>query len=50
MLTYSLSADPTSAHHTDQTVLFSRGQWVTGRFTGAEIAADPQLRTTTVRG
>ncbi|MER5321657.1 penicillin acylase family protein [Streptosporangium roseum] len=50
ILTYSLSTDPTSAHHTDQTVLFSRGQWVTGRFTEAEIAADPQLRTTTVRG
>ncbi|MCG5218201.1 penicillin acylase family protein [Streptosporangium soli] len=50
ILTYSLSANPASPHHTDQTVLFSRGQWVTGRFTEAEIAADPHLRTTTVRG
>lgn len=50
ILTYSLSANPASPHHTDQTVLFSRGQWVTERFTEAEIAADPQLRTTTVRG
>ncbi|MER6004186.1 penicillin acylase family protein [Nonomuraea angiospora] len=50
ILTYSLSADPSSPHHTDQTVLFSRGQWVTERFTEAEIAADPKLRTSTVRG
>ncbi|NRQ34729.1 peptidase S45 [Nonomuraea sp. NN258] len=50
LLTYSLSANPSSPHHTDQTVLFSRGQWVTERFTDAEIAASPQLRTTTVRG
>ncbi|MEU4235025.1 penicillin acylase family protein [Nonomuraea sp. NPDC026600] len=48
ILTYSLSANPASPHHTDQTVLFSRGQWVTERFTEAEIAADPQLRTTAV--
>ncbi|WP_431925928.1 penicillin acylase family protein [Nonomuraea jabiensis] len=50
ILTYSLSADPSSPHHTDQTVLFSRGQWVTERFTEAEIAADPKLRTSTVSG
>ncbi|NUP77263.1 MAG: hypothetical protein HOV96_06920, partial [Nonomuraea sp.] len=49
VLTYSLSADPTSPHHADQTALFSRGQWVTERFTEAEIAADPRLRVTTVR-
>jgi acyl-homoserine-lactone acylase len=50
ILTYSLSANPSSPHHTDQTVLFSRGQWVTERFTDAEIEADPHLRVTTVRG
>jgi acyl-homoserine-lactone acylase len=50
VLTYSLSANPASPHHPDQTVLFSRGQWVTERFTEAEIAAAPQLRTATVRG
>jgi acyl-homoserine-lactone acylase len=50
VLTYSLSANPASPHHTDQTVLFSRGQWVTERFTEAEIAAAPQLRTSTVGG
>ncbi|MFC5835424.1 penicillin acylase family protein [Nonomuraea insulae] len=50
VLTYSLSANPDSPHHTDQTALFSRGQWVTERFTQAEIAADPKLSTATVRG
>ncbi|MFC7108157.1 penicillin acylase family protein [Nonomuraea rubra] len=50
ILTYSLSANPSSPHHTDQTTLFARGQWVTERFTEAEIAADPRLRVTTVRG
>ncbi|WP_228010384.1 penicillin acylase family protein [Nonomuraea phyllanthi] len=50
VLTYSLSANPASPHHADQTVLFSRGQWVTERFTEAEIKADPRLTTTTLRG
>ncbi|MEV0822037.1 penicillin acylase family protein [Nonomuraea rubra] len=50
ILTYSLSANPSSPHHTDQTTLFARGQWVTERFTEAEITADPRLRVTTVRG
>ncbi|MDF5755462.1 penicillin acylase family protein [Spongiactinospora sp. TRM90649] len=50
ILTYSLSADPTNPHHTDQTVLFSQGKWVTNRFTEAEIMADPALRVTRLRG
>ncbi len=50
VLTYSLSANPASPHHTDQTALFSRGGWVTERFTPAEIAADPHLETVTVHG
>ncbi|AQZ64381.1 peptidase S45 [[Actinomadura] parvosata subsp. kistnae] len=50
ILTYSLSANASSPHHADQTALFSRGQWVTERFTEAEIRADPRLRVTTVRG
>ncbi|MFC4007015.1 penicillin acylase family protein [Nonomuraea purpurea] len=50
ILTYSLSANPESPHHTDQTALFSRGGWVTERFTEAEIAADPQLKKITVSG
>jgi len=31
-------------------VLFSRKQWVTERFTEAQINADPQLQVTTLRG
>ncbi|MGK4579324.1 penicillin acylase family protein [Kitasatospora sp. HPMI-4] len=50
ILTYGESADPTSPHYTDQTVLFSHKQWVTERFTDAEIKADPQLRTTVLHG
>jgi acyl-homoserine-lactone acylase len=48
ILAYSQSANPTSDHYRDQTVLFSRKRWVTGRFTEAEINADPNLRTQTV--
>jgi acyl-homoserine-lactone acylase len=50
VITYSESANPDSPHYSDQTVLFSRGQWVTERFTQAQISADPQLQTTTLRG
>jgi acyl-homoserine-lactone acylase len=50
ILTYSESANPASPHYTDQTVLFSRKQWVTERFTQAQISSDPQLRITTLRG
>jgi acyl-homoserine-lactone acylase len=50
ILTYSQSANPASPHHSDQTVLFSRKQWVTERFTEAEINADPHLQTTTLHG
>jgi acyl-homoserine-lactone acylase len=44
VLTYSQSSDPTSAHHSDQTRLFSAGQWVTERFTERDIMASPALR------
>ncbi|WP_232835440.1 penicillin acylase family protein [Actinocorallia populi] len=50
VLTYSQSADPSSPHHADQTSLFSRGRWVTERFTEAEITAYPHLRTLTLHG
>jgi acyl-homoserine-lactone acylase len=50
ILTYSESANPGSPHYSDQTVLFSRKQWVTEPFTAAQINADPQLRVTTLRG
>jgi acyl-homoserine-lactone acylase len=49
ILTYSESANPDSPHHTDQTVLFARKQWIAERFTEAEIHADPHLRTTSLR-
>jgi acyl-homoserine-lactone acylase len=48
ILTYSQSANHAPAHYRDQTLLFSRKQWVTGRFTEAEINADPKLQTETV--
>jgi acyl-homoserine-lactone acylase len=50
ILTYSESANPTSPHYSDQTVLFSHKQWVTERFTEAEIQADPHLQNTTLHG
>jgi acyl-homoserine-lactone acylase len=50
LLTYGQSANPASPHCTDQTLLFSRKQWVVERFTEAEIAADPALRVTVLRG
>ncbi|GGP32465.1 penicillin acylase family protein [Streptomyces melanogenes] len=50
ILTYGQSANPESPHYTDQTVLFSHKRWVTERFTEAEIASDPRLRTISLRG
>jgi acyl-homoserine-lactone acylase len=50
ILTYSQSANPASPHYSDQTVLFSHKQWVTERFTEAEINADPHLQATTLHG
>lgn len=50
LLTYGESANPASPHYTDQTRLFSRGQWVHERFTAAEIAADPTVKVTTLHG
>ena len=50
ILTYSESANPNSPHFRDQTMLFSRKQWVTERFTPAQISADPRLQVTVLRG
>jgi Penicillin amidase len=47
ILTYS-QWNPASPHYRDQTVLFSRKQWVMERFTETEIDADPHLQTPTV--
>jgi acyl-homoserine-lactone acylase len=50
ILTYSESASPSSPHHSDQTQLFSRKQWVAERYTDTEITSDPQYRTTRLTG
>ncbi|MFL6115330.1 MAG: penicillin acylase family protein, partial [Catenulispora sp.] len=49
MLTYSESTNPDSPHYTDQTALFSASQWVTERFSAADIAACPVLEVTRLR-
>ncbi|MDV9170757.1 penicillin acylase family protein [Streptomyces sp. W16] len=49
LLTYGQSANPASPHFSDQTRLFARKQWVTERFTQAQIAGDPALEVTTLR-
>ncbi|MCG6498372.1 penicillin acylase family protein [Kitasatospora sp. A2-31] len=43
LLAYSQSANPNSPHYSDQTRLFSAGQWVTERYTEEQIAASPAL-------
>ena len=50
LLTYGQSSNPASPHYTDQTRLFARKQWITERFTQAEIEADPALKVTNLRG
>jgi len=49
ILTYGESANPESPHHADQTALYARKQWVTERFTQAQIHADPHPQTTILR-
>ena len=49
LLTYSQSADPTSAHHGDQTALFAQKKLVQDRFTETEILGDPRIQVTRVR-
>ncbi|MEV6976244.1 penicillin acylase family protein [Kitasatospora sp. NPDC093806] len=48
LLTYGQSADPTSPYYTDQTRRYARKQWVTERFTEAEIRSAPGLTVTTL--
>ena len=45
MLTYSQSQEPESAHYSDLTEIYSRGEWIDFPFTEEEILADPNLRT-----
>lgn len=49
ILTYSQSPEPDSPHYSDQTELYARGEWVRLPFTEAEISADPNLKTLTLR-
>ncbi|MFF2661997.1 penicillin acylase family protein [Kitasatospora sp. NPDC058032] len=49
LLAYGESADPTSPHFTDQTRRYADKQWVTERFTEAEIRSAPGLTVTTLK-
>ncbi|MFI6030554.1 penicillin acylase family protein [Amycolatopsis magusensis] len=49
LLTYSQSTDPTSPHFADQTELFSRGEWVRGRFCEGDILSSPALKVVVLR-
>jgi acyl-homoserine-lactone acylase len=48
LLGYSQSSEPGSPHHTDQTELFSRTQWVRDRFCEEDILASPELEVLTL--
>jgi len=50
ILTYSESSNPTSPHFADQTMLFSRKQFLPDRFCPSQIMSDPQLLVTKVTG
>ena len=48
ILTYSQSTDPTSAHFADQTALYATGRFAALPFSAAQIAADPNLKTSKI--
>jgi acyl-homoserine-lactone acylase len=48
-LTYSQSTNPASPHYADQTRLFSSKKWITYPYTDAQIRADPNYSTKTIR-
>lgn len=50
ILTYGESGDQTSPQFTEATQQFAAKQWKTVLFTSDQIASDPNLSTTTVRG
>ncbi|TDV47874.1 penicillin acylase family protein [Actinophytocola oryzae] len=50
LLTYSQSANPSSAHFADQTALFSDSRWVRSRFCEKDIMAAPGLKVVRLRG
>ena len=49
ILTYSESSNPASPHFADQTMLFSRKQFLPDRFCASQIMSDPRLTVTRVR-
>jgi acyl-homoserine-lactone acylase len=49
VLTYSQSANPNSPYFSDQTKLYSRGEWVKERFCEADILRSPALRVVVLR-
>ncbi|SFW73830.1 penicillin acylase family protein [Amycolatopsis australiensis] len=49
LLTYSQSANPESPYFSDQTKLYSGGEWVRERFCEADILRDPALRIVVLR-
>ncbi|ATL32687.1 penicillin acylase family protein [Streptomyces formicae] len=49
LLSYSQSANPNSAHYSDQTKLYSKERWVTSRFCEKDVLADPHLKVVRVR-
>ena len=48
ILTYSQSTDPSSPHFADQTALYASGRFAPLPFSAAQIAADPNLKTSRI--
>jgi len=48
ILTYSQSQEPDSPHYSDQTELYSKGQWIDFPFHEEDIANNPDLRSLTL--
>lgn len=49
IVTYSQSPEPDSPHYADMTHLYARGEWLSLPFSDAEIDADPNLETLSLR-
>ncbi len=49
IVTYSQSPEPDSPHYSDMTHLYAKGEWLKLPFSDAEIAADPNLETLSLR-
>jgi acyl-homoserine-lactone acylase len=48
LLTYSESTDPNSPHYADQTLRYSKKQWIPLPFQQGEISSDPNFTTRTI--